>query len=606
MDAFLNLNHRLHSLVHYHLHKKINLIRIHRFEHLLARFRETLTTIQCDDKQLAKVFLLTYPQLKSLTILHAPPRTQANYLTFIPTLTTKLSTLKLLHVKFAECERVTDSLLPANVVNMKVSSYLKQFHLSAEREINYDQIESLVKRFSQSLEILTLNMTMLSRVNAEMVDGNRLLQNLTWYANLPDYNYFKQLRLLFPNVKYLNFFIDDHVKLNELRKQMEGDEELSLIGKEVEKCSFWTARDDHEGGNCILYFRHFIADIHRQLVELPFYCRPFTVYGTQMMRIEELKNLQKNIGEIASIKTFFSGTMCSQTVLSNAVTTNINPLCKAVLFEIAVDCTSDTASFGKIQTVGDQENYGIMFSPGSVFRIESVAQIPPRGILHVKLSLTDRQLSKVRGLFERIRNEFAHPLTLITLGNFFCEVGQLDEAMRYYEILHSVYESDNDAIEIINCNIGLIYEHKSDYEAALGQYHTGLNRTMQSSSSHEADTQQRIADIILKPPLMNHSSSSISYFNLGCVYFYKLNYKKALENFEQAYDYLTNDNTIEEADILNNIGCVYYKRNDFQKALQCYEKALDRALKILPAENLLITCYLKNISTVVNSVDVNK
>ncbi|CAF1216459.1 unnamed protein product [Didymodactylos carnosus] len=356
----------------------------------------------------------------------------------------------------------------------------------------------------------------------------------------------------------------------------------------------------------ILHFRYFIADIHRQLVEhcLPD-CRPFTVYGVEMMQLRELKNIQRNIGEVVLIKTFFSGTMSNETAL-NAVSMNIDPLCEFVLFEIVIDCTSDTASFSSIQALGYKENCDILFSPGSIFRIESVAQIPTRRIWHVRLSFTDRQLSKVKGLLEHIRNEFPHPLTLMTLGNFFCEVGEWDEAMRYYKTLLGVYEFDDDAIEIINYNIGLIYEHKGDYEVALQRYKTGLNRTIQSPSSNEADTQQQIVDSILKPPLMNSASPAILYFNLGCVSFHKLDYHRALENFEKAYNCLTDDNTVKKADILNNIGCVYYKRNDFQKALHYYERAFDRALKILPAENSLITCYLKNISAAVNSASVNK
>ncbi|CAF4395635.1 unnamed protein product, partial [Didymodactylos carnosus] len=208
-------------------------------------------------------------------------------------------------------------------------------------------------------------------------------------------------------------------------------------------------------------------------------------------------------------------------------------------------------------------------------------------------------------LISHFENLFDEKLTVFTLGMFWLKTSLLekcDNALNYYNMLFNEYTTDNDKMSIYN-NMALIYERKGDEyrEDAKNYYEKALDLANDRDSlpSSESDTQAETLDVILKRPILNSTSLSIDYYNLGCIMLQKKNYENALKTFTKANEQFSGEklDPIVKADILNNIGCAYFRQNNYEASMNYFEQAFDIGLK-MPAENrsAVITDYLNNMA----------
>ncbi|CAF1182866.1 unnamed protein product [Didymodactylos carnosus] len=279
-----------------------------------------------------------------------------------------------------------------------------------------------------------------------------------------------------------------------------------------------------------------------------------------------------------------------------------NSSMETVLFEIELDETVE--SFVNIQNVSFLEQDGeYLFLIGTIFQLESCRMLPST-IWHIKLKLTNREEDEAKQLINHFENLFDEKFTVFTLGMFWLEtslIEKYDNALNYYNMLLNEYTTDNAKISIYT-NIALIYDRKGDKDKinTRNYYEEALALAKDHESlSPEPDTQTEILEVILKRPVLNSTSLSIYYYNLGCIMFEKKNFENALENFEKANKQFSVEklDPIVQADILNNIGCVYFRRNEYEISMRYFEQAFDIGLKI-PEENrsAVITDYLSNMS----------
>jgi tetratricopeptide (TPR) repeat protein len=118
-------------------------------------------------------------------------------------------------------------------------------------------------------------------------------------------------------------------------------------------------------------------------------------------------------------------------------------------------------------------------------------------------------------------------------------------------------QEDNDPMGLGSTynNIGVIYQYQEDYKKALTLHQKGLEQYTKAK---------------------NKLGIAKSYSNLGIVYMGLQNFEKSLEcHFKANQSFVELDYTRGISNTLNNIGTVYYKMMSFEKALEFFWKSSD-------------------------------
>ncbi|CAF1380854.1 unnamed protein product [Didymodactylos carnosus] len=354
----------------------------------------------------------------------------------------------------------------------------------------------------------------------------------------------------------------------------------------------------------IFQFRYFIVDLYNQLLELSSstsvsLTTSQTVYQVQTMSYNELARLKLNTNALISMNTFIS-TFTSYKVALSHISEDVKFNKETILFEIEIGAIlSHREPFAYIQDVSylKQEDE-MLFLMGTVFRLESIEQLVNK-IWRIRLKLTENELNESQLLLVHYKREFGERVTITTLGMFWTEAGRYTRALDYYKILLNEYSSSDSVKIALYNNMVLIYEQQDKFTVAEDYYEKALKLIADRSlpSSPDPDKQPEKSDIILIQPKRKKSSSSVTYYNFGCVMFKQGNYEEAFKNFQKAFDELakcpnTKCDTMEKADIYNNIGCIHYRRLKYDEALENFRQAYKIALKI---SSPLTTEYLNNI-----------
>jgi hypothetical protein len=137
---------------------------------------------------------------------------------------------------------------------------------------------------------------------------------------------------------------------------------------------------NHSGSiDCIVKMRYFIHDLHNELVRLqPYFIQSLngqqylTLYRSRTIRINQLNELQKNIGGLISIKSFLSATQNKQLALAFLESNyTLNPDEVSVIYEMSINTSIQSVPYAKIPTLSRNQEE-ILFSMGSIFRIQEV------------------------------------------------------------------------------------------------------------------------------------------------------------------------------------------------------------------------------------------
>ncbi|CAF4563423.1 unnamed protein product, partial [Didymodactylos carnosus] len=194
----------------------------------------------------------------------------------------------------------------------------------------------------------------------------------------------------------------------------------------------------------IFKFRFFITDLYRQLQkEHSKFMELFTddeyfltVYRGQYLKADELHELKDNIGGLISMNTFTS-TTCKEDVASMlAGDGSLSPILESILFEIQINTSIDTKPYANIKELSVMKDEDeVLFSIGTIFRIESVEKPTGSGIWSVKLLLTSEGDEHYKVLSEHMREETDQSPDLNRLGYLLREMGEYAKAERYFRRL---------------------------------------------------------------------------------------------------------------------------------------------------------------------------
>ncbi|CAF1592262.1 unnamed protein product, partial [Didymodactylos carnosus] len=163
-----------------------------------------------------------------------------------------------------------------------------------------------------------------------------------------------------------------------------------------------------ENFDIIYKFRSFIADLHRQLVEMhsvqtQTLSSNETFYRGQRLPFDELNKLKENINGYLSMNTFLSASTSSEVALMYSGDGEDRPTLESVIFEIEI--STSVSPFANIKTVSyfKTENE-VLFTIGSIFRIKDV--LPQTDTIWlVQLVMDKRENQDIEQLTEHLKKE---------------------------------------------------------------------------------------------------------------------------------------------------------------------------------------------------------
>ncbi len=252
------------------------------------------------------------------------------------------------------------------------------------------------------------------------------------------------------------------LKSNDIDK----DELISFFKKEYERNSFelialdefqkdyssnkalwWYTRDSFfyrtlnaalrkQDTRMILLYRSFISDIYRQL-QYHQYKDRVRVYRSQLMSIDELKELEKYLGQFVSMNSFLSTShkrpvalfyMGDKTQLINL---------ERVLFEIdadpAVATSKPFADISSYSCFADESEF--LFMLGSIFRLDKITRDDDHFWI-IQMTLCSDDEHDLKQVLTDMKNQSGIGETnLRTLGKLLWNMGKLDLAEKYYTCL---------------------------------------------------------------------------------------------------------------------------------------------------------------------------
>ncbi|CAF1293023.1 unnamed protein product [Didymodactylos carnosus] len=152
---------------------------------------------------------------------------------------------------------------------------------------------------------------------------------------------------------------------------------------------------------------------------------------------------------------------------------------------------------------------------GSTFRLESVHYDKEQGIWLADLDLCNEDDHDLKQAFDHMKKEMGSETTLISLGNLFREMGDLDKAENYYKrLLNELAVGDS---RIAGSYIGLsnVHRNKGEYGSALMNMEKALKIRVKAL-----------------PP--DHAHITSTYRNMGLVHEATRTWQSALEYHNKA------------------------------------------------------------------------
>lgn len=180
------------------------------------------------------------------------------------------------------------------------------------------------------------------------------------------------------------------------------------------------------------------------------------------------------------------------------------------------------------------------------------------------LSNYDLSFQKAIGaleLFRVLKDKKAEAAVITILGRNSQNLGDYENALKYYLMSLLIYETINEESGIVAAylNIGNIYGIKKDYDNSLYYF----SKALHLCKNHE----------------WAMSSKSILLGNIGCIYGFQKEYQKALEYYFESAKITESNNSNSDFSInYSNIAEVYLLTDDISNAEKYYSKALTVAI----------------------------
>jgi tetratricopeptide (TPR) repeat protein len=324
-----------------------------------------------------------------------------------------------------------------------------------------------------------------------------------------------------------------------------------------------------ENIDIIFVFRFFLSDMHNQLQQL--YIKQFVnnttsssldLFRGQFMNAKEFNIIKDNVDRLISINQFFSTTKAYDLayLFAGCGDNNKPPDIVSVIFQIEIDDTGHSlkrpfACLQELSKVEDEQE--VLFSPGTVFRIENVEAIPGNAEnWYVQLKLIDDDAeNEASNLRNQLEKKFCVNPKLTSLGEVLIKMGEYNKAERYFNIIMEHTTRNPEILGTVHISLGVIHHNRGKYHKALKYY-------------------QQALEIYLKNYLTFDPSDNIgvTYTHIGSVYRHLEKNQLALEYFNKALDIqkLPSRNGFT----LNQIAMIHQRNGDYHQALEYFQRVL--------------------------------
>ncbi len=254
-----------------------------------------------------------------------------------------------------------------------------------------------------------------------------------------------------------------------------------------EKALWWYTRDTFfykilnkalrsQNIHMLFLFRSFIVDIRRQLYHY-MHSKSVHVYRSQLMSIEELDDLKKNIGQFISINSFFSTSNEPSIALLFMANTNQETNLERVLFEIEAVYNADTTKpFADISSQSHfAEESEVLFMLGSIFRLNSISY-GDNQIWTIRMTLCSDDEHEFKQVFTFMKKQNGTGETNLRIfAKILWKMGKLDLAEKYYIRLINQISTNDPLLLNLYENLGEIAALKHDYNMSIQWHQKSLN-----------------------------------------------------------------------------------------------------------------------------------
>ena len=335
-------------------------------------------------------------------------------------------------------------------------------------------------------------------------------------------------------------------------------------------------------------FRYYIIDLCMQLEDIhqkqeeKFGNRCLTLYrGQAQMPTRELKDIQSRIGSLVATNAFLSTSADRSVALIFASDAPSTDVFKSVLYEIIVDTTEvknivfiDVLDYLSQRNEANEINRAekeILFTIGSIFKIENVYYDENENLWNIKMKATDEGTNSTKEQIELIKGEFQIGNMNLLFGRLLLNIGYYEKADSYFQLMLKVLHKDHEDLASVYDSIGDLKLRTTNWKEA----YENLN--------HAYMLKKKYLDI-------NHPDLGMTLNNIG-------NYYKAIENNELALYFYRKSlkcvtNKINTAITKLNIGTILKINGQYLQALEISKESFYLLQQINPSPYAeIIICH---------------
>ncbi|CAF4654626.1 unnamed protein product, partial [Rotaria sp. Silwood2] len=356
----------------------------------------------------------------------------------------------------------------------------------------------------------------------------------------------------------------------------------------------------------------------------------------QLMTNEEFERLLSHVGELISVNSFFSTSICSgiaRQFLGDCTVNHVDK--KYVLFKIDanpevlinVDAQDQIKkSFAYISDIaGNEDEREVLFMFGSIFRLEKIycEDSDVSQVWNVELTLCSESNNDLKDAFASMKREFGgdsagsiEEATLNSFANILYEMDKLDLADKFFRRLNRELPL-TDTLNRARCyhNIATVAMKQHNFDESL----LWLNKTLKiyESSPHPliGVTYLAIGNVYYSKKQFNralqsykmalkvfwqdhgeqHYLTATCYLDMGNLHYVQKHLKEAHDLYRKALLIEQNRDSLNLPSVYNNLANVLDDLGDIQEAVNCYEKALNIRQKLLPSDHPLLASSYHNL-----------